>query len=169
MVFERTKLIRFHQCDPAGIVFYPQYLILCNELVEDWFAQGIGVSFFELHATLRRGLPMRSMQAEFIAPSIHGDELIFQLRVVAVGNTSVSLRITAEKDGVVRFTAEQTAVWIDLDRMRPIRIDDSWREKIQRYMDRPELPVPSRAAVKRITPVKAVGSKRNDACLATLV
>ena len=30
MIFERKKLIRFHHCDPAGIVFYPQYLVLCN-------------------------------------------------------------------------------------------------------------------------------------------
>ena len=33
--FESDKLIRFHHCDPAGIIFYPQYFILFNELVED--------------------------------------------------------------------------------------------------------------------------------------
>ena len=33
--FECDKLIRFHHCDPAGIVFYPQYFVLFNELVED--------------------------------------------------------------------------------------------------------------------------------------
>ena len=26
--FECDKLIRFHHCDPAGIVFYPQYFVL---------------------------------------------------------------------------------------------------------------------------------------------
>jgi 4-hydroxybenzoyl-CoA thioesterase len=26
-VFEKHQLIRFHRCDPAGIVFYPEYLV----------------------------------------------------------------------------------------------------------------------------------------------
>jgi 4-hydroxybenzoyl-CoA thioesterase len=33
--FECDKLIRFHHCDPAGIVFYPQYFVLFNELVAE--------------------------------------------------------------------------------------------------------------------------------------
>ena len=32
--FAADKPIRFHHCDPAGIVFYPQYFVLFNELVE---------------------------------------------------------------------------------------------------------------------------------------
>jgi 4-hydroxybenzoyl-CoA thioesterase len=65
MIFERTKLIRFHHCDPAGIVFYPQYLVLCNELVEDWFDEGMGVNFFTLHTELKRGVPMRHLETDF--------------------------------------------------------------------------------------------------------
>ena len=34
--FERSVLIRFHHCDPAGVAFYPEYFVLFNELVEDW-------------------------------------------------------------------------------------------------------------------------------------
>ncbi|MDF6762844.1 acyl-CoA thioesterase, partial [Escherichia coli] len=35
--FERAARIRFAHCDPAGIVYFPQYLVLFNVLVEDWF------------------------------------------------------------------------------------------------------------------------------------
>ena len=48
--FETDKLIRFHHCDPAGIVFYPQYFVLFNELVEDWFNAGLKVDFAAFHA-----------------------------------------------------------------------------------------------------------------------
>ena len=34
--FERERLVRFSDCDPAGIVFYPQYFVMFNGLVEDW-------------------------------------------------------------------------------------------------------------------------------------
>ncbi|MEO7008669.1 MAG: hypothetical protein ABI156_05925, partial [Caldimonas sp.] len=28
--FTRSRLIRFSDCDPAGIVFYPQYFVMLN-------------------------------------------------------------------------------------------------------------------------------------------
>ncbi len=31
-VFSRERLIRFSDCDPAGIVFYPQYFVMFNGL-----------------------------------------------------------------------------------------------------------------------------------------
>ena len=54
MAFVSDKQIRFHHCDPAGIVFYPQYFVLMNELVEDWFDRRLCVPFAELHQRDRR-------------------------------------------------------------------------------------------------------------------
>jgi 4-hydroxybenzoyl-CoA thioesterase len=34
--FARPHRIHFSECDPAGIVFYPQYFVLFNDLVEAW-------------------------------------------------------------------------------------------------------------------------------------
>lgn len=133
MAFERSKLIRFHHCDPAGIVFYPQYLVLCNELVEDWFAEGLGVDFRHLHEALRRGVPMRHLEAEFFAPSRQGEALTFRLVVASIGDRSLQLAITAETDGQVRFQARQTLVWADLDGPRAIAIDPEWRARFARY------------------------------------
>jgi 4-hydroxybenzoyl-CoA thioesterase len=141
MDFERKKLIRFHHCDPAGIVFYPQYLVLCNELVEDWFAEGIGVNFYRLHSELRRGVPMRHLEANFLAASWQGDELNFRLRVEHIGGSSLRLAIQAEKDGQLRFQATQTVVWADLDGPRAVRIDGEWRARFARYLTNESLPL----------------------------
>ena len=43
--FYSDMLVRFSHCDPAGIVFYPQYFIMFNGLVEDWFNQGLGLNY----------------------------------------------------------------------------------------------------------------------------
>jgi len=135
MTFLRKKLIRFHHCDPAGIVFYPQYLVLCNELVEDWFDEGIGVNFFTLHSEEKRGVPMRHLEAEFLAPSVHGDALDFSLVVEKIGGSSMVVRIRAEKDGKLRFTSRQTLVWAALGGApRPVAIDGEWRERFGRYL-----------------------------------
>jgi 4-hydroxybenzoyl-CoA thioesterase len=136
MRFERNKLIRFHHCDPAGIVFYPQYLVLCNELVEDWFDEGLGINFFRLHSELKRGVPMRHLEAEFLAPSVHGDELEFSLAVEKLGGSSMVLMIRAAKDGRLRFSSRQTVVWAALDGApRAVAIDGTWRERFGRYLE----------------------------------
>lgn len=136
MKFSRTKRIRFHHCDPAGIVFYPQYLVLCNELVEDWFEQALGVSFHTLHAKMARGIPMRQLTAEFLAPSIQGEDLCFSLVVEQIGTTSLHLFITAEKEDVIRFKVHQTIVWAALDGIpRRTPIEAEWRARFEPYLD----------------------------------
>ena len=83
--FESDKLIRFHHCDPAGIIFYPQYFILFNELVEDWFTKGLNVSVVEQVIRERVGIPMAHVECDFLAPSRIGDILRFALRVARIG------------------------------------------------------------------------------------
>ncbi|WP_407279159.1 benzoyl-CoA thioesterase [Aromatoleum evansii] len=139
MIFECKKSIRFHHCDPAGIVFYPQCLVLCNEVVEDWFDRGIGVDFYKLHAEIRRGVPMRHLEVDFFAPSMHGDELTFTLYVARIGGSSMDIVTTASMGEQVRFRAKQTVVWADLGGApRATVIDDEWRERFGRYLESPK-------------------------------
>ncbi|MCK0507429.1 benzoyl-CoA thioesterase [Aromatoleum anaerobium] len=135
MEFVCKKSIRFHHCDPAGIVFYPQCLVLCNEVIEDWFDEGIGIDFYKLHADIRRGVPMRHLEVDFIAPSMHGDDLTFTLAVNRIGNTSMDITTTAAMGDEVRFRAKQTVVWADLGGApRATPIEGEWRERFSRFL-----------------------------------
>jgi 4-hydroxybenzoyl-CoA thioesterase len=43
--FRRERTIRLHHCNPAGIVFYPQYLVILHEFIECWFDENhMGIS-----------------------------------------------------------------------------------------------------------------------------
>ena len=35
----RNIVVRFEHCDAAGIMFYPRFFALVNEMVEEWFAE----------------------------------------------------------------------------------------------------------------------------------
>ena len=38
----RTRLpVRFGSCDPAGIVYTPEYLNLFNGVIEDWYGDAL--------------------------------------------------------------------------------------------------------------------------------
>lgn len=131
--FETDKLIRFHHCDPAGIVFYPQYFVLFNELVEDWFNAGLGLDFAAFHAVQRLGVPMAHVECDFLSPSKIGETLRLRLAVRKIGNSSISLGVEARSGDDVRVRATLVVVLASLEAHRPVPIPAEMREKLARF------------------------------------
>jgi 4-hydroxybenzoyl-CoA thioesterase len=90
MIFTTRKLIRFQHCDPAGIVFYPQYYVLLHEAQEDWFTH-IGHPEHGLIAS-GHGVPIVNMQTDFLGMSRHGEEVAIDLSLFKLGNASLGMR-----------------------------------------------------------------------------
>lgn len=133
--FESDKLIRFHHCDPAGIIFYPQYFILFNELVEDWFTQGLNVSVVEQVINQRVGIPMGRVECDFLLPSRIGDILRFVLRVVRIGQSSMTLNIECRAGDELRVKAQLTVVFASLKSMRSVPIPADLRQRIEEFLE----------------------------------
>jgi 4-hydroxybenzoyl-CoA thioesterase len=138
--YQRAKRIRFAHCDPAGIVFYPRYVELFNEVVEDWFAEGLGVDFHALHEQHRLGVPTVKLDVEYRAPSRYGDLLTFKLWVRRIGNSSLQMQIDACAGEDVRVRGHLTVVLANIDTLRPEPITEAfWRPKFAAYLDSGEL------------------------------
>ena len=132
--FSRQVQVRFGDCDPAGIVFYPRYFEMFNNLVEDWCADGLGTSFQELHGVRGLGLPTVSIQTDFVAPSKLGDVLRAELSVTKLGGSSITLAIRLRgADGVERVRATLVLALMDLKTARAIRILDPMRARIAQF------------------------------------
>ena len=69
--FELAHRIRFSECDPAGIVFYPQYFVMFNDLLEAWVDQLLPGTGFA--AERHTGLAAESM---FAAIHDHPESLV---------------------------------------------------------------------------------------------
>ena len=134
--FECDKLIRFHHCDPAGIVFYPQYFVLFNELVEDWFNQGLEIDFARFHVEGGLGVPMGSIECKFLSPSKVGEILRLSLSIRRIGKSSLELRVTGQSAGVVRVEATLTVVLASLSTRKSVPIAGELREKLEKYLER---------------------------------
>jgi 4-hydroxybenzoyl-CoA thioesterase len=131
--FECDKLIRFHHCDPAGIVFYPQYFVLFNELVEDWFNQGLGIDFARLHVEEHRGIPMGNIECRFHSPSKVGDILHLSLSIQRIGKSSIQLNVTGSSGGEIRVQAMLTVVHASLTTRRAVPFPADMRAQLERY------------------------------------
>jgi 4-hydroxybenzoyl-CoA thioesterase len=131
--FESAKQIRFHHCDPAGIVFYPQYFVLFNELVEDWFNEGLGVDFARYHTEGRHGIPMAHIECDFLAPSKVGEILRFCLAVTKIGGSSLTLSVEAKAGAETRVRATLVVVQASLDTRRAVPFAAEFRERLARF------------------------------------
>jgi 4-hydroxybenzoyl-CoA thioesterase len=131
IVFERPVRIRFAHCDPAGIVFFPQYLTLTNGLVEDWFTDALGIDYAHMIGERRIGLPIVKLDCEFARPSRMGETISLALSLTHVGSRSIHIRIVGQGPDGVRFCATQVLVTTSLASGVSIDIPDDIRAALQ--------------------------------------
>jgi 4-hydroxybenzoyl-CoA thioesterase len=138
-IFQSEKLIRFHHCDPAGIVFYPQYFVLFHELLEDWFNRGLGVNYADFVSKERRGLPTAHIDCDFRAPSKIGETVQLRLAVKRIGNSSVTLAVAVHGGDTLRVTANQVLVLISLQDGTVLAIPEDLKRRFARFMDQADV------------------------------
>ena len=130
--FERDVLVRFHHCDPAGVAFYPEYLVLFNELFEDWFNYGLKINFAEFHTKERLGFPVVRIECDFCSPTSVGETLHLRLSVMRIGTTAMTLKMEARgREDELRVRAIFVVVLTSLDEWKPLPITGELLRKIQ--------------------------------------
>lgn len=134
--YRRKHKIHFSECDPAGIVFYPQYFILFNDLIESWFDEMLpGEGYHGVIGGRRVGMPTVRLEVDFKAVSKMGDEVWLSLGVERLGEKSLTLAWTCTgADSVLRMAARQTIVTTSLDTHQSIGIPDDIRRAIEAAM-----------------------------------
>ena len=135
-IFKRERLIRFSDCDPAGIVFFPQYFVMFNGLVEDWVEEELGIGYQKLVIGRRTGMPSVRIEADFKAISPMGDRVALSLQVERLGSKSLTLQLACQGSaGDVRMTMRQVIVTTSLETHRAVDLPDDLRAAIVRFIE----------------------------------
>jgi 4-hydroxybenzoyl-CoA thioesterase len=134
MKFRATRVVRFADCDPAGIVFFPQYLVMLNTLVEQWFDDGLKIPFAQYIGQRRTGLPTVRLEVDFSAISRHGDSLTQELAVEELGRSSLILRTEFKGGDELRLRARQVLVCTSLDTHRAQAFPDDVRAALLPFL-----------------------------------
>ena len=129
-VFEIEQAVMFQHCDPAGIVFYPRYFEMINATVERWFGEALDWSFGKMHQQDGVAVPLASITTDFYAPSRLGELLRWRLTPKRLGATSLALEVGARCGDEARLLAQATIVHVDMERQRPIRWPDWFRQRL---------------------------------------
>jgi 4-hydroxybenzoyl-CoA thioesterase len=104
--FSFDRELRFGDCDPSGIAYFPSYLNILNGVVEEFWA-AIGFPWPGLITVRKIGTPTVHLTCDFSRPSMFGDVLTFKLRIGRVGGSSLHLQhVISGVDGM-RWRARQ--------------------------------------------------------------
>lgn len=130
--FSRKHKIHFSECDPAGIVFFPQYFVLFNDLIEAWIDALLPDGYHGLIGARRIGMPTVHLDVDFKAVGKMGENVLLSLDIERIGHKSLALAWKCVgMDGVVRMAARQTIVTTSLDTHHSIAIPDDLRTAIE--------------------------------------
>jgi 4-hydroxybenzoyl-CoA thioesterase len=132
MKFISDIKVRFGHTDPAGIVFYPRYFEMINQVVEDWFEE-LGFDFRTIHVVRGEGVPLVHIDVDFTGASRLGDLLRFELEVEGLGNSTIRLRVAAFCGSEPRLAARPVLAYVRKDPIGSMPLPEDLRTRLAEF------------------------------------
>jgi 4-hydroxybenzoyl-CoA thioesterase len=122
LVSHKKLLVEWGHCDPAGIVFFPQYLAWFDDCTTALFLDaGMPIqSLFKEYGVI--GIPVVDVRARFVLPSKFGDELTVESTVTKFGKSSFVVSHQFTKASALAVEGFATRVWTGPDPSDPSRM-----------------------------------------------
>ena len=122
LINRRNLRVEWGQCDPAGIVFYPQFFVMFDTSTGLLFAR-TGLSPSEMRKKYGiLGMPLVDTGARFLLPCRFDEEIVIESSVETWGRTSFTVRHHLSKGGELAVDGFEKRVWASPDPERPGRI-----------------------------------------------
>lgn len=109
MAFHTTRPLRFGDCDPSGIAYFPSYFNILVGVLEDFFTS-IGAGWKQLNGERHIATPTLRLDVTFVKPGFHADTLEFTLKVIAVGRSSLELEHSVHANSHLLWSAKHKIV-----------------------------------------------------------
>ena len=145
--FTKQEKIRFKHVDYAGIVFYPRFLEMLNDLVEDWFEEALDRPFSKMHDTRQsqtgqsqtNGIPTVDLKVQFKKAARLGETLTKKLWVINLGGASVTCGFRFEDEhGKTCLEGEVTLVNVAIanerNNIKAEAFNDDMKSKLAQFL-----------------------------------
>lgn len=123
--------VRYHECDPQGVVFNAHYLAYADMASFECLKALLGS-----HATLRdRGIDLvvAESNVRYLAACHFDDELVVEVVVGRVGTTSLVLRFDIRRGRDLVATVTNRYVWVSIQALRPTAPPGDVRDAFTRF------------------------------------
>jgi YbgC/YbaW family acyl-CoA thioester hydrolase len=105
------RTLAWGECDPAGIIFYPNYYRFMDEATWTMFSRS-GFDPERMRAE-HFSLPLVDSRCEFLSSPVYGDEIEIRSQVAKWGRSSLSVshEFAIAKDGRLLARGSEARVW----------------------------------------------------------
>lgn len=104
-------IVPFGACDPAGLVFYPNFYVWMDEATWGLF-RSVGITRAVINQTYRAmGFPLVASSMQHHAPARDGDTLGIESAIARWGNSSFDVAHSFTCDGRTIAQGRETRVW----------------------------------------------------------
>ena len=111
-----TRRNEWGECDPAGIVFYPNFFAMFDNATTLLFSAALGLTKYEfLNKYDGAGYPMVDTRARFLSPSRFGDDVTIETAMTEIKRSSFSITHLLKDNGVLAVEGFETRVWVGRD------------------------------------------------------
>ena len=94
--------IRFGDCDPAGVVYFPRFFDWFHQAMETWFDESLEYAYASfIHQGW--GLPTVHTEADYKAPCGFGERVTVELRVPKLGGSSITFDLTPQGPHIITY------------------------------------------------------------------
>lgn len=136
--FSHATRVRFHQADPAGVLFYGRVFELVNDAYEE-LVRAAGFVYDDHFGMLDYATPVVHVEADYKRPMAAGERLVVELTVTRIGRASFTMafRILGA-DGVERATGNVVHAFVSAATFQTIEIPAAVRAGLDAYLIAPE-------------------------------
>jgi acyl-CoA thioester hydrolase len=129
--FVHRLRVRFHECDPQGVVFNAHYFAYFDvALTEMWRA-----AFGSYQSVVDQGTDVVVVEAaaKYRAPARFDDEIDVELSIARLGTTSMTTETAVRRDGELLVEGRLVHVFVDPATMAKQEIPDRVRGGLEPY------------------------------------
>jgi 4-hydroxybenzoyl-CoA thioesterase len=115
--------IEWGDCDPAGIVYFPNYFSYFDASTNALFLRALGFTKYEM---IKRydivGIPLVDVGARFIVPSVFGEVVTIESTVAEIKRSSFRMLHRLLKGETLAVEGHETRVWVGRDPADPDKL-----------------------------------------------
>ena len=136
-MYQTKRMVRWGDCDPAGIIYTPKAIDYALETIENWLIEEIGISWMDMR-NKGKGLASVKFDCEFYAPMKAETFINISLNIKNLGESSINLFIEgvdAHSD-LKYFNVNLRGVYIENNtgKLNSIKIDNELRNRFSHFI-----------------------------------
>ena len=129
--------VRFGDVDLARIMYYPHIINYVHIAMEEFIQEALGISYYQLINDQGFGFPLVHIDTHFMQGLPYGTRIQFEVAVVKIGYTSITLRFRGYRNTVspetLALEATNTIVCVQLHDFKKMPVPEEIRKKFIEY------------------------------------